>query len=210
MTAKGPGRREAPATGLSSQILQELEQAIAVEHLNVLISGDETAQLDECAKALLDRLRRRSALQIAVVFDMSRELIVDRFNALVESMPVEQARSAPAAGSPVRVWLIHVQSAQSESQARLLLRLTQDFPGASLRLVILAPPNATDALTNELGRRQLAVFRLSGQAIPATPTPTKPPPPAAKARFSAGRLTLILFGALIAAIAIGWGLHLRP
>ena len=239
MTAIRPSRGSQPDRATSATLITELENALVSDRLNVLMASDDVLMLDTCAKGLIERLRSRHAIQVSALFDLSREMILERFNALVDVLPVEQARAEPADDSSPQIWLLQVQSTESEEQARLLMRLTQDFPGAGLRLILIAPNRRVDALVSAPGGRHLLVSQwsdteqASSGANPAAP-PVRPDnrkPPTRSARSAArrtpssagvpvtrgrkasgltgGRLALIFFGALLVAIAIGFGLHFR-
>jgi hypothetical protein len=239
MTATRPSRGSQPDRATSATLITELEHALVSDRLNVLIASDDAAMRDTCAKGLLERLRSRHAAQISVLFEMNRELILERFNALVDALPVEQARAEPADDARPQFWLLQVQSPDSEEQARLLMRLTQDFPGAGLRLILVAPPRSVEALVNAPGGRHLLVSQWSGKdhasavasqeappprrdstkasgrsaraAVRRSPSTSGPPetPRRKPSGLSGARLALILFAALLVAIAIGLGLHLR-
>jgi hypothetical protein len=242
MTVTRPSSGSKPDRATSAALITELEQALVSERLNVLMASDDAVMLDTCAKGLVDRLRNHHGAHVSLLFEINRELILERFNALVDALPVEQARAAAPADAPFQVWLLQVRSTESEEQARLLMRLTQDFPGAGLCLILIASNRSVESLVNAPGGRQLVVSQWSNQEAAserAGPDPTRqkttparrdsrtpatqgartaarratPAGAAAEAGrrktsgITGGRLALIIFGALLVAIAIGFGLH---
>ena len=133
--------REAPEA-----LLQALDDAIVGQRTSVLLASDDGQALDTCGRALLRRLRQRDGLDTSVLYDMDRQLLVERFNRLLESMSIDEARRAERGAVRAQVWLLQIQAAEGIAQAQLLIRLAQEFPGAGVTLVLLAPDAVGRAL----------------------------------------------------------------
>jgi hypothetical protein len=155
--------REAPEA-----LLQALDDAIVGQRTSVLLASDDGQALDTCGRALLRRLRAHDGLDTSVLYDMDRQLLVERFNRLLESMSIDEARRAERGAARAQVWLLQIQAAEGIAQAQLLIRLAQEFPGAGVTLVLLAPDAVGRALAESIGRG-LRVWRLE-----AAPAPTGP------------------------------------
>lgn len=196
---------------------------------SLLMCSDDGALLDRQAQMLLRNLRDVADVETAVLLEMDRGLLLDRFNRLLGEFSLEQARQrVPTA---LRVWILHVHSAAELNQARLLLRLAQDFPAAGVVMAMLGSVSAGRELAPEGSTRRLQVRVLtdfwsemsravgpSGRtepplgpppeqsaapvAAPAPPAPPAPPPPRMRA---ASRAPWIGLGLLVAsAAAVLW------
>lgn len=156
--------REAPEA-----LLQALDDAIVGQRTSVLLASDDGQALDTCGRALLRRLRQHDGLDTSVLYDMDRQLLVERFNRLLESMSIDEARRAERGAARAQVWLLQIQAAEGIAQAQLLIRLAQEFPGAGVTLVLLAPDAVGRALAESIGRG-LRVWRLEAAPAPAGPS----------------------------------------
>ena len=99
---------------------------------SLLLCSDDGAVLDRQAQMLMRNLRDVADVETAVLLEMDRGLLLERFNRLLSEFTVEQARQRVP--TSLRVWILHVHSAAELSQARLLLRLCQDFSAAGVAL----------------------------------------------------------------------------
>lgn len=194
---------------------------------SLLLCSDDGPLLDRQAQMLMRTLRDVADIETAVLLEMDRGLLLDRFNRLLGEFTLEQARQRVP--TVVRVWILHVHSAAETSQARLLLRLSQDFPAAGVVLALLGPVSVGRELAPEGSTRRLQVRVLtdfwsemsraagpSGRTDPplgpspeeaapaAAPPVPAPPAPPARNRL-AGRAPWIGLGLLVAcAGAVVW------
>jgi hypothetical protein len=194
---------------------------------SLLLCSDDGPLLDRQAQMLMRTLRDVADIETAVLLEMDRGLLLDRFNRLLGEFTLEQARQRVP--TVVRVWILHVHSAAETAQARLLLRLCQDFPAAGVVLALLGPVSAGRELAPEGSTRRLQVrvltdfwsemSRAAGPSArtdpPLGPSPEEPAPaaappaaappaPPARHRF-AGRAPWIGLGLLVAcAGAVVW------
>ena len=196
---------------------------------SLLLCSDDGPLLDRQAQMLMRTLRDVADIETAVLLEMDRGLLLDRFNRLLAEFTLEQARQRVP--TVIRVWILHVHSAAETSQARLLLRLCQDFPATGVVLALLGPVSVGRELAPEGSTRRLQVrvltdfwsemSRAAGPsartdpplgpapeeaapaAAPPAPTPTPQPLPA-RTRFP-GRAPWIGLGLLVAcAGAVVW------
>jgi hypothetical protein len=194
---------------------------------SLLLCGDDSA-LDRQAQSLLQGLRKADSVETALIFDMDRSLLLERFNRLLSAMTVDQARAA--APSVVRVWVFQVQADAELDQARLLLRLSQDLPGAGVVVLLLASVRLARELAPEGSGRRLQVrvigdpWALSGSAeaagaarqepTMAAPVAPPPPPPPSAAGAPSKRGTklraTVLTGLVLLVASAGAVLFLRP
>lgn len=124
--------------------LGALARHVLEEGLGALLVSTRADVLDRVARQLVHALRQHGAnrdVQVAILFEMSRELLLDRFNQRIAHLSVQAARLEKP-GPPAQVWVLHVGNDEQVSLARLLARLVHDFPGSGVRLVMLASPSA--------------------------------------------------------------------
>jgi hypothetical protein len=196
---------------------------------SLLLCGDDSA-LDRQAQLLLQGLRKAGGVETALIFDMDRSLLLERFNRLLSDMTVDQARAA--APGVARVWVFQVQADAELDQARLLLRLSQDLPGAGVVVLLLASVRLARELAPEGSGRRLQVrvigdpwARSGGPEEPgaARQEPPMVPPSAASASASASASattpapkrgtklrTTVLAGVALLLASAGAVIFLRP
>ena len=194
---------------------------------SLLLCGDDSA-LDRQAQLLLQGLRKAGGVETALIFDMDRSLLLERFNRLLSDMTVDQARAA--APGVARVWVFQVQADAELDQARLLLRLSQDLPGAGVVVLLLASVRLARELAPEGSGRRLQVrvigdpwARSGGPEEPgaARQEPPMVPPSAASASASASATTpapkrgtklrtTVLAGVALLLASAGAVIFLRP
>lgn len=159
---------------------------------SLLLCSDDGPLLDRQAQMLMRSLRDVADIETAVLLEMDRGLLLDRFNRLLAEFTLEQARQRVP--TVIRVWILHVHSAAETSQARLLLRLCQDFPAAGVALALLGPVSVGRELAPEGSTRRLHVrvltdfwSEMSRAAGPSARTdpPLGPPPEEAPAAVAA-------------------------
>ena len=194
---------------------------------SLLLCGDDSA-LDRQAQLLLQGLRKAGGVETALIFDMDRSLLLERFNRLLSDMTVDQARAAVP--GVARVWVFQVQADAELDQARLLLRLSQDLPGAGVVVLLLASVRLARELAPEGSGRRLQV-RVIGDpwarsGVPeetgaARQEPPMAPPLAASASASASATapaskrgmklrTTVLAGVVLLLASAGAVILLRP
>lgn len=139
--------------------VEEMVEVLVSHQSSLLLCSDDDGLLDRQAQLLIHGLRRVERVETALLFEMDRELLLERFNRLLSDMTVQEARF----GSPsvVRVWVFQLQSEVELAQARLLLRLSQDLPGSGVVLLLLAPEALAAELAPRGGGRRLQVRILS-------------------------------------------------
>lgn len=152
-----------PAGGLQDAAPRLFDAAGADDCVDVLVNrrcslllcSDDGAVLDRQAQTLLRNLRDVADVETAVLLEMDRGLVLERFNRLLGEFTLEQARQRLP--TSLRVWILHVHSAAEMSQARLLMRLCQDFPAAGVALALLGPVSVGRELAPEGSTRRLQV-----------------------------------------------------
>lgn len=190
--AQGPGAAHDAAPVLFDTAgADDCVDVLVNRRCSLLLCSDDGPLLDRQAQMLMRTLRDVADIETAVLLEMDRGLLLDRFNRLLADLTLEQARQRVP--TVVRVWILHVHSAAEMSQARLLLRLCQDFPAAGVALALLGPVSVGRELAPEGSTRRLQVrvltdfwsemSRAAGPSArtdpPLGPAPDEPAGPAA-------------------------------
>lgn len=147
----------------------ELLQAHLLEQPGgVWLVSTQPSVLDSFGRAFVQRLRAHAAngaLQVAVFIDMSREFLLERFSQALVSLTIDEARRVERSPKPRQVWVLHAQTDEQADQGRLVMRFVTEFPGANVRLLVLANASADEALRQtEEGRQMLRCLVLPADA----------------------------------------------
>lgn len=138
------------------QRLQFALDAIVDDKTGLAVIGDNEAVLAHYCKMLLARLREMSGFEVEVFLPMNTVSLLKRFNELLATMSVDEARRPPDADKPVTLLVVNDANEIQEDQWSLLTRLLSDFPGVNVRLVLFVDKNAWpdyEAPLDQLGRR---------------------------------------------------------
>jgi septal ring-binding cell division protein DamX len=157
--------------------LEGLFHALAHEGRSVLMVSDDEALLDTCGQSVVRKLRQHQAVEVSAMFDMDREVLLQRFNRLIETLSVDQALQSVGAPPTQQVWLQHIHNSQELEQAKLLIRLSGDFPAAGVKLLLMANNLCADDLIHHGQTKNLLVWHAPvtrKAVVPAGPTGAKP------------------------------------
>ncbi|HBX27230.1 MAG TPA: hypothetical protein DEF72_07350 [Gammaproteobacteria bacterium] len=122
---------------------------------HLLVTSHFDGVIDHYGKMMLNRLKMRSGLAVETYMPASTEALVTRFNELVDSMSVEEARGESESGAPGRIIMVNDPKAIDSDGWALLSRMVTDFPGLNMRLVFLLDrlPTAVEKALDRLGSR---------------------------------------------------------
>ena len=135
---------------------------------SVLVFGADPDAVDRFGRRLVQSLRARSQdapVQVSVLFEMTRELLIERFNQRLAHLTLDDARQADRQAG-AQVWVMHAHGDEQVSLARLVMRLVNDFPGAGVRLLVLAPSAVESAL--RAAPESQGLLRCTLAALPTT------------------------------------------
>ena len=138
--------------------LEGLFHALAHEGRSVLMVSDDEALLDACGQSVVRKLRQSPNMEVSAMFDMDREVLLQRFNRLVENLSVDQALQTEDAAPTQQVWLQHIHNNPELEQAKLLIRLSSDFPAAGVKLLLMANQRCADDLIHHGQAKKLLVW----------------------------------------------------
>lgn len=157
--------------------LEGLFHALAHEGRSVLMVSDDDALLDACGQSVVRKLRQNHAVEVSAMFDMDREVLLQRFNRLVETLSLNQALQSVDAPPTQQVWLQHIHNSQELEQAKLLIRLSSDFPAAGVKLLLMANNLCADDLIHHGQTKKLLVWHapvMRKAVAPVGPSGAKP------------------------------------
>jgi len=150
-------------------MLEDLLQVILQQRSDIVMTNTSASALDDFGRRLIQRLRALGGIEVSAIFDMSDDLLVDRFNSLLGPLTVEEAR-APRENNPKllapQAWLIQLQSGKQLPQIQLLSRLARDFPTANVSFIILANPAVADELLQSRVGQSMVHWPLPGTNEP--------------------------------------------
>ncbi len=132
-------------------------QAVVNDAQHLLITSQYDGVIDHYGKMMLNRLKMRSGMAVETYMPASTEALVERFNQLVNSMTVEQARGDEPSQTPGRIIVVNDPRAIDSDGWALLSRMITDFPGLNMRLVFLLDriPESVEKALDRFGSRLL-------------------------------------------------------
>ena len=134
---------------------QRVFDAVVDDSQHLLVTSHFDGVIDHYGKMMLNRLKMRSGLAVETYMPASTEALVARFNELLDSMSVEEARGENESEAPGRIIVVNDPKAIDSDGWALLSRMVTDFPGLHMRLVFLLDrlPSAVEKALDRLGSR---------------------------------------------------------
>lgn len=141
------------------QRLQHALDSIVDDELGLAVIGDNERVLGHYCKMLLAKLRELNGFEVEVFLPMNTVSLLKRFNELLASMSVDEARQSPAADKPVTLLVVNDANEIQEDQWSLLTRLLSDFPGVNVRLVLFIDKTAWPEYETPLDQLGRNIYR---------------------------------------------------
>jgi septal ring-binding cell division protein DamX len=157
--------------------LEGLFHALAHEGRSVLMVSDDEALLDTCGQSVVRKLRQNPDMEVSVMFDMDREVLLQHFARHVENLSVDEALQSTSAPPTQQVWLQHLHNSTELEQAKLLIRLCTDFPASGVKLLLMANNLCADDLIHHGQTKKLLVWHapvMRKPVVPVEPSAAKP------------------------------------
>ena len=134
---------------------QRVFDTVVDDSQHFLMTSHFDGVIDHYGKMMLNRLKMRSGLAVETYMPASTEALVTRFNELVDSMSVEEARGENESEASGRIIVVNDPKAIDSDGWALLSRMVTDFPGLNMRLVFLLDrlPSAVEKALDRLGSR---------------------------------------------------------
>jgi hypothetical protein len=136
---------------------QRVFDAVVDDAQHLLVTSHYDGVIDHYGKMMLNRLKMRSGMAVETYMPASTEALVARFNELVNSMSMEEARGEQASQTPGRIIVVNDPKAIDSDGWALLSRMVTDFPGLNMRLVFLLDriPSHIEKALDRFGSRLL-------------------------------------------------------
>ena len=83
---------------------------------------------------------------LEVLLPADTEGLLDRFNAILNSLSFQVATQPTIKGMPDKIWLIQNANALGEKDIQILLKLIENFPGAGICAVLMFDASETESL----------------------------------------------------------------
>ena len=110
--------------------------AMIDDDLGLAVIGTNETVLDHYCRMLVARLRDMNIFQVEVFLPTNTDSLLKRFNEMLATMTMEQARQPADPASQVKLLVVNDAKSVNEEQWALLVRLLSDFPGVNVRLVL--------------------------------------------------------------------------
>ena len=110
--------------------------ALVDDDLGLAVIGTNETVLDHYCRMLAARLRDLNIFQVEVFLPTNTDSLLKRFNEMLATMSMEQARQPADPAAPVKLLVVNDAKSVNEEQWALLVRLLADFPGVNVRLVL--------------------------------------------------------------------------
>ena len=110
--------------------------AMIDDDLGLAVIGTNETVLDHYCRMLVARLRDMNIFQVEVFLPTNTDSLLKRFNEMLATMTMQQARQPADPASPVKLLVVNDAKSVNEEQWALLVRLLSDFPGVNVRLVL--------------------------------------------------------------------------
>jgi hypothetical protein len=122
-----------------------LIQALCINRRSAMVVCPQVDHLDGVSRAISNRLRRVPGMRLEVVRPLGSESLMERFNEMVEALPLEVARREGVHDQPLTLWVMNLSRRLELPEVQLLLNLVQSFPGTGVRLLLLCSRDAASA-----------------------------------------------------------------
>ncbi len=162
MNSPATGLRPGLASRTSSTVTPDLsrmrsvlDQLVKHGHSLAIVAQSETL-LEAWGRTLARSLREMPGVIVDLFMPASADALLLRFNQLLADLPIERARGEPLPEQPLRVIVVSDLAAFDSPEGVLMARLVTDFPGANLRVLLLADrgsPEMTERVFSNFGRR---------------------------------------------------------
>jgi len=137
-------------TKLDHENFKEVFSAICNESGSVAVISKVPALIDHYGQLLIGRLRRKKSMRIEIYFPANTDTLINRFNQILSNLSVDQATGKMVNSEPDRVMVVHDFSAMNDRELQLMARITNDFPGAKTRVVLLLDLSVTQSSLSRL------------------------------------------------------------
>ncbi len=117
--------------------LERLVMAIDQDKLSAALVCDSEGLLDHYGRMLVKKLRLIPNLTVEVYYPNSTEALLNRFNRILEDVPIDSAIKAEVSQAPDKVLVAFDSQATGIREVQLMARLVKDFPGANTRVILM-------------------------------------------------------------------------
>ena len=117
--------------------LERLVLAIDQDKLSAALVCDSEGLLDHYGRMLVKKLRLIPNLTVEVYYPNSTEALLNRFNRILEDVPIDSAVKPEISEAPDKVLVAFDSQATGIREVQLMARLVKDFPGANTRVILM-------------------------------------------------------------------------
>jgi hypothetical protein len=132
---------------------EDLGRALCIQRRSAVVTCAHAEELETVSRVLSRQLRQISGLRLEMLQASSSELLLQRFNEVVASLPLEQARHDSGPQDGLTLWVVRLSNRLDWQEVNLLLSMVQGFPGTGVRLLLLCARDSVADQAKALGSR---------------------------------------------------------
>lgn len=122
--------------------------ALRQENKSLVLQSKYQGLLSYYGELVVKRIHQEfPETSLEVLLPADTEGLLDRFNAILNSLSFEVATKPKSSSAPHKIWLIQNANALAEKDIQILLKLIENFPGAGICAVLLFDASETEALS---------------------------------------------------------------
>lgn len=122
--------------------------ALRQENKSLVLQSKYQGLLSYYGELVVKRIHQEfPETSLEVLLPADTEGLLERFNAILNSLSFEVATKPKSNAAPHKIWLIQNANALAEKDIQILLKLIENFPGAGICAVLLFDASDTEALS---------------------------------------------------------------
>lgn len=122
--------------------------ALRQDNKSLILLSKHKALLSYYGELVVQRIYRAfPQTSLEVLLPADTEGLLERFNAILNSLSFEVATRPNPKGMPDKIWLIQDAKALGEKDIQILLKLIENFPGAGICAVLMFDSSETEVLS---------------------------------------------------------------
>ncbi len=122
--------------------------ALRQDNKSLVLLSKHKELLSYYGEVVVQRIHRAfPQTSLEVLLPADTEGLLERFNAILNSLSFEVATRPNPKGSPDKIWLIQDANALGEKDIQILLKLIENFPGAGICAVLMFDSSQTEVLS---------------------------------------------------------------
>lgn len=160
---------------------EDLGRALCIQRRSAVVTCAHAEELESVSRVLSRQLRQIPGVSLEMLQASNSEALLQRFNEVVASLPLDQARHGGGPDDGLTLWVVRLSNRLDWQEVNLLLSMVQGFPGTGVRLLLLCARDAVADQARALRSRWGSSLYLWDVSVapgsPSAPHAAKAPPP---------------------------------